>query len=63
MAYDECILEWKERTSIAHDLLVTYSGHSVSLSTAAYADDLVRVVHGHSLAAVEDVNGFPGRHA
>ena len=57
MAYDECILQWKERTS-AHALVVTYCGLSVSLSTlstAAYADDLVRVVHGHSLAAVEDV--------
>eukprot|EP00435_Cladocopium_sp_Y103_P055342 s1616_g18.t1 len=53
MAYDECILQWKERTS-EHDLVVTYFGHSVSLSTAAYADDLVRVVGGRNLRAVED---------
>lgn len=62
MAYDERILQWKERTSIAHDLVVTFSGHSVSLSTAAYADDLVRS-RPWTQAAVEDVNGFPGRHA
>ena len=48
MVYDACIGQWKAETT-EHDIIVEYEGGSHSLSVAAYADDLIRIVAGRSL--------------
>ena len=48
IAYDTCIQAWKH-DACQHDLAVQYLGHTYPLSTAAYAEDLVRIVCGTSL--------------
>ena len=48
MVYDACIGKWKEETG-EHDFAVEYEGHSHTLSIAAYADDLIRIVAGRDL--------------
>ena len=44
IAYDECILGWKQTNAdTGQELLVEYCGHQHALGVAAFADDLIRI--------------------
>ena len=53
MVYDERVSSWRNATS-EHEITVAHNGHICSLSTAAYADDLVRIQHGRTLQQLEE---------
>ena len=53
MVYDACITRWRDATRDS-DLTASYNGQDLSLSAAAYADDLVRIQCGSTLKQLED---------
>ena len=53
MVYDERVSSWQNATS-ENEITVAYNGHICSLSTAAYADDLVRIQHGRTVQQLEE---------
>ena len=53
MVYDACITRWRDATR-DNDLTVSYNGQDLSLSAAAYANDLVRIQCCSTLKQLED---------
>eukprot|EP00438_Fugacium_kawagutii_P013403 Skav216509 [mRNA] locus=scaffold1123:676329:681818:- [translate_table: standard] len=54
IAYDDCVSAWKDhRRDDNFDLAVEYMGASYKPGVAAYADDLVRISSGKSLASLQ----------
>ena len=52
IVFDDCISRWKADTH-EHSLIVVYRGLHLSVDTAAYADDLVRIQSGRNMSQLE----------